>query len=225
MSAPYSLFEGIRKLAPEHLLRVGERGIEQPCRYWHIPVPAPLAPSPKEAIEQVAASLRVAVATALVANEAVGTYLSGGVDSSLIVALMSELRQGSDIKTFSAGFGDPRFDELPYARQVSQLLGNKHYEVAVTLEDFRSLWRRLTWHREATISEPADIAMFRLAELARRSANRLAVRAVEPVDGSVRIDLWVNGNATAWGQSGSTIRGGARFQVEYNFRKDLRVFL
>lgn len=171
VAAPYTLFEGILKLPPAHLLRVGERGIEQPRRYWHFPAPSPRAPSPQEAIELVAATLKEAVATSLVADVPVGAYLSGGVDSSLIVALMSELRQGTGIKTFSAGFGDPRYDELPYARQVSQLLGTDHHEVAVTPDDFRSLWRRLTWHRDAPISEPADIAVFRLAEVARRSVS------------------------------------------------------
>jgi asparagine synthase (glutamine-hydrolysing) len=169
--APYTLFEGIRKLPPAHLLRVGERGIEQPRRYWHFPAPNHRPPSPQEAVEQVAATLREAVATALVADVPVGAYLSGGVDSSLIVAMMSELRQSRGVQTFSAGFGDPRYDELPYARQVSQLLGTEHHEVAVTADDFRALWRRLTWHRDAPISEPADIAVFRLAELARRSVT------------------------------------------------------
>jgi asparagine synthase (glutamine-hydrolysing) len=171
VAAPYTLFEGIRKLPPAHLLRVGERGIEEPRRYWHFPSQAPLPPSPSEAVDQVDATLREAVATALVADVPVGAYLSGGVDSSLIVALMSDLRQGDGVKTFSAGFGDPRYDELPYARQVSQLLGTEHHEVAVTPDDFRALWRRLTWHRDAPISEPADIAVFRLAELARRSVT------------------------------------------------------
>jgi asparagine synthase (glutamine-hydrolysing) len=171
VAAPYTLFDGIRKLPPAHLLRVGERGIEEPRRYWIFPGPSPRAPSPQEAIELVAATLKEAVATALVADVPVGAYLSGGVDSSLIVALMNELRQGTGIKTFSAGFGDPRYDELPYARQVSQLLGTDHHEVAVTPDDFRSLWRRLTWHRDAPISEPADIAVFRLAEVARRSVT------------------------------------------------------
>jgi asparagine synthase (glutamine-hydrolysing) len=84
---------------------------------------------------------------------------------------MSKLRQGSGIKTFSAGFGDPRYDEMPYARQVSRLLGTDHHEVTVTPDDFRELWGRLTWHRDAPISEPADIAVFKLAELARRSVT------------------------------------------------------
>jgi asparagine synthase (glutamine-hydrolysing) len=82
---------------------------------------------------------------------------------------MSDLRQGSGVKTFSVGFGDPRYDQLPYARQANQLLGTEQHEVAVTSDDFRGLWRKPTWHRDAPISEPADIAVFRLAELVRRS--------------------------------------------------------
>ena len=171
VAAPYTLFEGVRKLPPAHLLRVGEHGIEPPRRYWWFPPPAANPPTPQEAVNQVAGALRDAVATALLADVPVGAYLSGGVDSSLIVALMSHLRQRSGVKTFTAGFGDPRYDELPYARQVSQHLGTDHHEVAVTPDDFRSLWGRLTRHRDAPISEPADIAVFRLAELARRSVT------------------------------------------------------
>jgi asparagine synthase (glutamine-hydrolysing) len=169
--APYTLFEGVRKLPPAHLLRVGEKGIEQPVRYWHFPPATTKPPNPREAVEQVAATLRQAVASALVADVPVGAYLSGGVDSSLIVAMMSELRQGSGVKTFCAGFGDPRVDEFRYARQVSQLLGTEHHEVSVSADDFRSLWGRLTWHRDAPMSEPADIAVFRMAEVARRSVT------------------------------------------------------
>ena len=171
VTAPYTLFKGVRKLPPAHLLRVGEWGIEQPRRYWHLPATSARTVHPLEVVEQVDTTLREAVATALVADVPVGAYLSGGVDSSLIVALMSELRQGSGVKTFAAGFGDPRHDELPYARQVSQLLKTEHHEVVVTPDDFRSLWRKLTWHRDGPVSEPADMAVFRLAELARRSVS------------------------------------------------------
>jgi asparagine synthase (glutamine-hydrolysing) len=170
--APYTLFEGIRKLPPAHTLRVGERGIERERRYWSIPLATARAETtPQQAVDELAAKLRAAVAAALVADVPVGAYLSGGVDSSLIVALMSELRGGTGVKTFSAGFGDPRHDELPYARQVSQLMRTEHHEVIVGTEDFRALWSKLTWHRDAPISEPADVAVFKLAELARRSVT------------------------------------------------------
>lgn len=169
--APYTLFEGVRKLPPAHLMRVTDRGVESPSRYWAIPDPGPARVSPAQAVAQVADALTDAVAAALVADVPVGAYLSGGVDSSLIVALMSQARQGTGVETFSAGFGDARNDELPFARRVSELLRTDHHEVIVTPEDFRSLWGRLSWHRDAPISEPADVAVFRLAELARRSVR------------------------------------------------------
>ncbi len=169
--APYTLFEGVRKLPPAHTLRVGERGIVQERRYWSFPNVTRSQMTPDDAVAELDSKLRTAVATALVADVPVGAYLSGGVDSSVIVALMSELRGGSGVKTFSAGFGDPRHDELPYARQVSQLLGTEHHEVIVSSDDFRSLWRKLTWHRDAPISEPADVAVFKLAQLARQSVT------------------------------------------------------
>jgi asparagine synthase (glutamine-hydrolysing) len=168
VAAPYTLFEGIRKLPPAHVLRVTERGIESPRRYWSFPPVALKQPSTREAVEQLDATLREAVASALVADVPVGAYLSGGVDSSLIVAMMSKIHRNGSVKTFAAGFGDPRYDELPYARHVSELLRTEHHEVTVTPNDFRNLWRRLTWHRDAPISEASDVAVFRLAELARR---------------------------------------------------------
>ena len=103
---------------------------------------------------------------ALVADVPVGAYLSGGVDSSLIVALAAE-RSDSPIEPFPAGFGDPRFDELPYARQVSEVFGTHHHVVELRPDDFVDQWRRLTWFRDAPLSEPADVAVNELARLAR----------------------------------------------------------
>ena len=165
--APHTLFAGIRKLPAGHRLRVDARGTTTVERYWSIPShPRPVHPD--DAVAEVAAGLERAVSAAMVADVPVGAYLSGGVDSSLIVALMSALRGGTGVETFAAGFGDPRVDELPYARRVSELLGTRHHEVTLQPSDFIDLWPRLTWHRDAPMSEPSDFAVHRLAELARR---------------------------------------------------------
>lgn len=169
--APYTLFEGVRKLPPASVLRIDERGIAQPRRYWSIPVQQDTTITPDAAVEELSKTLKEAVSTALVADVPVGAYLSGGVDSSLIVALMSELRGRAGVQTFAAGFDDARNDELPYARHVSQLLGTEHHEVVIAPDDFRSLWHELTWHRDAPISQSADMAVFRLAQLARRNVT------------------------------------------------------
>ena len=127
--------------------------------------------TPAEAVELVDAGAG-AVESAMVADVPVGSLLSGGVDSSLIVALAAA-RSDSPIETFSAGFGDPRFDELPFARQVSEAFGTNHHEVELRPEDFVDQWRRLTWFRDAPMSEPADVAVFELAQLARQSVKVL----------------------------------------------------
>ena len=113
---------------------------------------------------------------ALVADVPVGAYLSGGVDSSLITALVARERQGAGLHTFSAGFGDDRLDETSWARTVAGIVGSTHHEVLVTADDFQQNWSRLSWHRDAPLSEPADVAVFRLAELARQQVEGRAVR-------------------------------------------------
>jgi asparagine synthase (glutamine-hydrolysing) len=120
-----------------------------------------------EALDLVDARIQDAVRDAMVADVPVGSYLSGGVDSSLVVAMASRLTD-VPLHTFCASFGDARYDETPQARAVSELFGTDHHEVAVSSADFQDLWPRLTWNRDAPISEPADIAVFRLAEDARQ---------------------------------------------------------
>ena len=164
--APHTMFRGIRKLPAGHRLRVGRSGNVRVERYWSIPGPAPTTSSPEEAVQQVTAALERAVSDAMVADVPVGAYLSGGVDSSLIVALMSA--HGHRVETFAAAFGEHGIDERPHARRVSEALGTSHHEVVVAPSDFVDLWPTLSWHRDAPMSEPADFAVYRLAELARR---------------------------------------------------------
>lgn len=172
VAAPATLFRGVRKVLPGHWVHVGPDGTVTSSRYWALPEADRSPVDPATAVAQVDEALRDAVDLALVADVPVGALLSGGVDSSLIVALVARARGGgSSVDTFSAGFGDPRFDELPFARQVSGLLGTHHHEVVVGPEDFVELWPSLTWHRDAPISEPADVAVFRLAQLARESVK------------------------------------------------------
>lgn len=167
--APYTMFKNVRKLPAAHRLVAHADGRVDVHRYWSIPEATGTARlSDRDAVEELDAALRRAVAATLVADVPVGSYLSGGLDSSLVVAMMSGLRDGAGVETFAAGFGDPRHDELAFARQVSDRFGTRHHEVLVTPQDFVDLWPRLTWHRDAPMSEPADFAVHQLARLARR---------------------------------------------------------
>ena len=168
--APLTLLQGVRKVLPGHVLRIAEDGSVTQRRYWSPPPAAEtLDVSDAEAVDRLDAALRESVQSCLVADVPVGAYLSGGLDSSLIVALMSRLH-GGQVKTFSAGFRGAS-DELPHAREASRLLGTEHHEVVIGPEDFQELWHRLSWHRDAPVSQTADVAVFRLAELARRDVK------------------------------------------------------
>ncbi|HEV2779854.1 MAG TPA: asparagine synthase (glutamine-hydrolyzing) [Actinophytocola sp.] len=170
--APHTMIDGVRKLPQGHHLVLDAAGRPRIRPYWELPVDGPRAPVPaEEAVRLVGDALDEAVREALVADVPVGAYLSGGVDSSLICALVAKAREGAGLRTYSAGFGDPRMDELPWARKVAGIVGSEHHDVAVTAEDFRDTLATLSWHRDAPLSEPADVAVFRLAELARRDVK------------------------------------------------------
>ncbi|SES25175.1 asparagine synthase (glutamine-hydrolyzing) [Actinokineospora terrae] len=166
--APYTLVDGVRKVPQGHRLTLGRDGQVRLRAYWQIPADAAHRDvTPEAAVRLVADALDASIADALVADVPVGAYLSGGIDSSLISALTAKAKRGEGLHTFSAGFGDPRVDELNWARKVADLVGSEHHEVIVTAEDFKDNWHKLSWHRDAPLSEPADVAVFKLAELAR----------------------------------------------------------
>ena len=170
--SPDTLFEGISKLRPAHRAEITRDGTVAITRYWQPPEEDPAGRwSPASAVDAVDEAITTAVDSALVADVPVGAYLSGGVDSSLIVAKIAALRPDRRVQTFAAGFGDPRTDELPWARRVSEHVGTDHHEVMVDASNFEALWPTMTWHRDAPISEPADIAVFRLAQAARESVR------------------------------------------------------
>jgi asparagine synthase (glutamine-hydrolysing) len=167
--APHTLCAGVRKVLPGHQLRIGADGRTSEVPYWQLSAASGDPVGPGDAVERVADALEVAIRRNLVSDVPVGAYLSGGLDSSLVVALVRRLRgAGAPIETFAAGFGDPRMDELPYAREVAGALGTTHHEVRVGPQDLEQLWGFLTRRRGAPLSEPADVAVFRLAEEARR---------------------------------------------------------
>jgi asparagine synthase (glutamine-hydrolysing) len=171
---PNTLFRGIKKLAAGTAIRIGRDGKLRHETWWKLPDQLPERMlDGDEAMQAVDRALEQAVQLRLVADVPVGAYLSGGLDSSLTVALMKKLRDGGEVETFAAGFHDPRYDELPYARQVSDAVGTNHHEIHTTAGDFQELWSKLSWHRDGPISEPADVAIFRIAEYARQHVKVL----------------------------------------------------
>ena len=175
--APNTLFASVKKVPPGHIVRIDKHGTASVERYWALPQAGDVLHLPVEdAVNLVEDTLVQAIEASLVADVPVGAYLSGGVDSSLIVALTkaARTRAGSlePIKTFAAEFGDERVDETVYSQLVAKALGTDHHRVLVRPESFHAEWERLTWHRDAPVSEPADIAV---AQLARAASEHVKV--------------------------------------------------
>lgn len=170
--APDTLYEGLSKVPPGHRVEIDSDGTLRVIRYWQPPEQDRSRRWNEDtAVDAVDLAVTNAVDSALVADVPVGAYLSGGIDSSLIVAKIAQLRPGRTVHTFAAGFGDPRNDELGWAHQVSEHVGTEHHEVHVDAADFEALWPKLTWHRDAPVSQPADIAVYRLAQTARQTVR------------------------------------------------------
>jgi asparagine synthase (glutamine-hydrolysing) len=124
---------------------------------------------PQDVPGEFLAHLEDAVASQMVSDVPFGAYLSGGIDSSMIVALMH--RHSAMVKTFSVGFGEQRYSELGYAAQVARHFGTAHHELVVDPRDIVERLPRLVAFRDAPVSEPSDIPIHMLACEAARSVK------------------------------------------------------
>jgi asparagine synthase (glutamine-hydrolysing) len=164
---PDSLYKGVHQLPPAHRLVLAPGKAPELARYWnvsfsqrHTPVP-----SEEEAAQRIRDLLGQAVKRRMVADVPVGAFLSGGLDSTIIVGLMAQ--QSSRVRTFSIGFsGDPRYDETHYARQAAQAFGTEHTEFQVTPSDFQ-LVEKLVWHHDGPFGDSSAIPTYVVSRLTR----------------------------------------------------------
>jgi asparagine synthase (glutamine-hydrolysing) len=168
--APGTLISGVHKVRPGHVVFIDAEGHTTEAAYWR-PPEVSQDPSPLAAVESLDGALTASVRSALVADVAVGAYLSGGIDSSLLIALCRALEPDLALHTYSAGFLGATIDEIPWADSVARDLGTTHHVVRVGPEDFMNHWPDLSRHRDAPLSEPADIAVYLLARRAREDVR------------------------------------------------------
>lgn len=168
--APKTLYRGIRQLPPAHLLRLEHDGRLESRPYWDVPlrdVRSSRMVSHAEALDGVRQRLTEAVRRRLVADVPLGAFLSGGLDSSIIVGLMSRLTR-EPVRTFSIGFaGDPHFDETRYARLVADHFQTVHTEFMVEPSAF-DLIETLVWHHDGPFADSSAIPTYLLARLTRQ---------------------------------------------------------
>jgi len=160
-----SIFKQVQKLPPGHLLtwQDGRLNVEQ---YWELPADETFTGSEADAVDQLRAVLTDAVRSHLISDVPLGAFLSGGIDSSLVVGLMSQV-SGARVKTFSIGFDEPEFDELDAARRVAEHFGTEHHEFVVK-PDGVGILDRLVSHFDEPFGDPSAIPTWYVSEMARR---------------------------------------------------------
>jgi asparagine synthase (glutamine-hydrolysing) len=163
--APTTAYRDIHKLPPGHRL-VWQGGRVEVSPYWNVRFASKQRLDEDEAVEQFGTLLRDAVRRRLIADVPLGAFLSGGMDSSSVVAEMAEL-SSTPVKTFSIGFGERDFDELRYARQVAERFGTEHHELVVephALEVLPTLVR----HYGEPYGDSSAIPTYYVAQLTRQ---------------------------------------------------------
>ncbi|MCU1349572.1 MAG: asparagine synthase (glutamine-hydrolyzing), partial [Acidobacteria bacterium] len=165
--APFTIFREVRKLPPAHWMRIADDGrIEGPQRYWNLEFHADETLSEEEWVERLDAALRESVTAHLISDVPFGAFLSGGVDSSTVVAYMSEVLR-EPVKTFSIGFEEGEYDETSYARDVARRFGTDHHEEVVR-PDALAILPELVRHYGEPMADSSAIPTWYVSRLASR---------------------------------------------------------
>jgi asparagine synthase (glutamine-hydrolysing) len=178
-----TMFRGIHKLLPGHLL-VYERGEPHIRQYWEVPLRLQGGPGGEmtgdrgdarrrggrpaaEDVDRFGALLTESVRLRLMSDVPLGMFLSGGIDSSAIAALMAPM-MSRPLKTFSVAFKERAFNELEHSRAVARAVGAETHEVVIDDRDFFALLPRLIWHEDEPIAHPSSVPLYAVSALARR---------------------------------------------------------
>ncbi|MFM7232454.1 MAG: asparagine synthase (glutamine-hydrolyzing) [bacterium] len=169
-AAPRTTFAGIEKLPAGHTLTI-EGGRATVARWWRPEWEPKLTLSDDDALAEVERRLTESVRSHLMSDVPLGALLSGGVDSSLVVATMSRLSD-RPVQTFSVGFDAPGpYSELPFARRVAEHCRTEHREIMVGAHDLLRELPALVWHQDEPMSEPAAIPTAMVSRLARETVT------------------------------------------------------
>lgn len=205
--APYSIYKGIRKLMPGCILEVDPaRRTETIHRYWSASETArrgleqPFRGDTEDALAELDALLRDAVGLRMIADVPLGVFLSGGVDSSTVTALM-QAQSGRPVKTFSIGFHESAYNEAEHARAVAEHLGTEHTELYVTPAEAMAVIPRLPAIFDEPFADSSQIPTFLVSELSRRHVT-------VSLSGDGGDELFGGYNRYFWGRRFWKVAGG-----------------
>src|SRR5438445_6025650 len=167
LSGEETFYAGISKLMPGHTLELEEDGTLQIQSYWDLPEDQRDEDKPESYyVHSYRELLEEAVSSHLMSDVPLGVFLSGGIDSSVVAALMTKIRR-APVETFSVGYEEETYSELSYARQVARHLNSVHHEVRLGQQEFFDLLPKLIWHEDEPIVWPSSVALYCVARLAR----------------------------------------------------------
>ncbi len=170
--APFSMFAGIRKLMPGSMLVIEGGRIEERA-YWQFAIKPDHGPTESDWIDEIRAALNDSIEAQMVSDVPIGAFLSGGIDSSTIVAAMSRF-SSSPVKTYAIGYsgstGAAIYNELDYARRIAERFGTEHHEIDVKPQVI-GLLPRLVWHMDEPTADSALITSSLVSEFARRDVK------------------------------------------------------
>jgi len=170
--APQTLFRGVQKLPAGHMLVIDRAGEMQITQYWDaLPAAPAVGISESEHEQNILNLLRDSIRKRMMADVPFGVFLSGGVDSSANVALMSELMT-QPVRTFTVGFHEcEELNELDSARAISQRFGTVHHEVMIGHREMQQFLPELVWHQDEPIADPVCIPLYYVSKLARTTGT------------------------------------------------------
>ncbi len=164
---PLTIFEGIYQLPAAHKLVVERDGEPQVSRWWQLAFEPKWNITDKEAVARARALLGAAVQRRLISDVPLGAFLSGGLDSSIVVALMAE-RLSEPVRTFSIGFEERRYSEARHACKVAERYGTEHYEFIFRPDDLVSVIEGVIAATDEPFADPAALPLYELARQTRR---------------------------------------------------------
>ena len=165
-SGQETFFEGIHALPPSHTIEVDQSGHTEIRQYWDLRLNPQLLRPGANYVEEYRHRLEQCVSSHMMSDVPLGTFLSGGLDSSAVAAIASQMSTGR-MHTFSVGYKESPFSELPFARIVSRHIGSQHHEVTIGVDDFFSALPALIWHEDKPITWPSSVALYFVARIAR----------------------------------------------------------
>jgi asparagine synthase (glutamine-hydrolysing) len=202
---PRTAFKGVRQVPPGHSLTV-ENGQVRLCPHWRLDFAPGGGPDEKKLADELLALLLDATRIRLRSDVPVGTYLSGGLDSTFITALTKKLA-GDQLRSFSVSFEDAGLDESAYQREASAFLSTEHSDVRCSRDDIARVFPEVIWHAEQPILRTAPAPLFLLSRLVRDSGFKVVLTgegADETLGGydvykEVKIRrFWMRNPASAW---------------------------